>query len=349
MLSANLELNSKHYQASDKQIVKFTLTNNSDEILSVLKWGTPLEGINDDMFWVQKGEEVAVYLGRIMKRAAPRPEDYATLNPKESISTDFDLSNVYDISNSGNYTVEFDSHVLDIGTEEPKTLAENVARTGDSKSQKVRSNKVDFTLLEDRKAKQSRGVSLEWSQELSAEAFISSFRACSTQQRNLLKNALEEAEKMSNEALNALSNTSEDKRDRSARYLEWFGSYSAQNYDHATSNYNKIASTIKNKKIIFNCSMVDCGGDGVFAYVYPTRPFQIFLCGAFWKAGMTGTDSKPGTIIHELSHFDVLAGTDDNVYGQVKCRELAKRNPIEALVNADTHEYFAENSPPLEM
>ena len=53
--------------------------------------------------------------------------------------------------------------------------------------------------------------------------------------------------------------------------------------------------------------MVDCGGDGVFAYVYPTRPFQIFLCGAFWNAGMTGTDSKPGTIIHELSHFDVLA------------------------------------------
>ena len=204
-----------------------------------------------------------------------------------------------------------------------------MTQTGDSKSQKVRSNKVDFTLLEDRKAKQSRGVSLEWSQELSAEAFISSFRACSTQQRNLLKNALEEAEKMSNEALNILSNTSEDKRDRSARYLEWFGSYSAQNYDHATSNYNKIASTIKNKKIIFNCSMVDCGGDGVFAYVYPTRPFQIFLCGAFWKAGMTGTDSKPGTIIHELSHFDVLAGTDDNVYGQVKCRELAKRNPIE--------------------
>ena len=115
MLSANLELNSKHYQASDKQIVKFTLTNNSDEILSVLKWGTPLEGINDDMFWVQKGEEVAVYLGRIMKQAAPRPEDYATLNPKESISTDFNTSNVYDISNSGNYTVEFDSHVLDIG------------------------------------------------------------------------------------------------------------------------------------------------------------------------------------------------------------------------------------------
>ena len=341
-LSANLELNSRQFKASDRQIVKFTLTNNSNESVNVLKWETPLEGINDDMFWVKKEEDVAVYLGRIMKRAAPEPEDYVTLDPKESISTDFDLSEVYDISKSGNYTVEYDSHILDIGTEEPKTLAEKVAKTGDSRTQRVRSNKVEFNLLEDRSPKQSQGVALEWSERLSAAAVVPNFRACTTKQRTLLKDALTEAKKMAKEVQSILSNTPGP---NSRRYIEWFGVLTAQNYDRVKGNYNKIATALTSEKIIFNCSLVDCSGDGVFAYVYPTRPFEIFLCNAFWRAGMAGTDSKPGTIIHELSHFNVLAGTDDNVYGQVRCRQLAGTDPSEAIANADSHEYFAENTP----
>ena len=62
---------------------------------------------------------------------------------------------------------------------------------------------------------------------------------------------------------------------------------------------------------------------------------------------MTGTDSKGGTIIHELSHFNVVAGTDDHAYGQTAAKRLAKRSPKKALDNADNHEYFAENTPAL--
>ena len=59
----------------------------------------------------------------------------------------------------------------------------------------------------------------------------------------------------------------------------------------------------------------------------------------------SGTDSRAGTLIHEMSHFNAVAGTDDHVYGQSSARSLAISNPADALDNADNHEYFAENTP----
>jgi peptidyl-Lys metalloendopeptidase len=69
------------------------------------------------------------------------------------------------------------------------------------------------------------------------------------------------------------------------------------------------------------------------------------VCNAFWSAPSTGTDSKAGTLVHEMSHFNVVASTDDWAYGQSAAKSLAISNPSKALDNADTHEYFAENNP----
>jgi peptidyl-Lys metalloendopeptidase len=67
---------------------------------------------------------------------------------------------------------------------------------------------------------------------------------------------------------------------------------------------------------------------------------QIFLtCAAFRH------HSRGGTLIHEMSHFDVVAATDDIVYGQDGARALADSNPDDAIKNADSHEYFSENTP----
>jgi peptidyl-Lys metalloendopeptidase len=48
-----------------------------------------------------------------------------------------------------------------------------------------------------------------------------------------------------------------------------------------------------------------------------------------------------------MSDFNVVAATDDVVYGQAGARELADEDPDAAITNADSHEYFAENTPPL--
>lgn len=53
------------------------------------------------------------------------------------------------------------------------------------------------------------------------------------------------------------------------------------------------------------------------------------MCNAFWSAPVSGTDSKGGTIVHEMSHFNVVAGTDDIVYGQSGAKSLALSNPAQ--------------------
>jgi len=48
-----------------------------------------------------------------------------------------------------------------------------------------------------------------------------------------------------------------------------------------------------------------------------------------------------------VSHFNVVSGTDDIVYGQAGAKNLAATDPNGALNNADSHEYFVENNPSL--
>lgn len=77
------------------------------------------------------------------------------------------------------------------------------------------------------------------------------------------------------------------------------------------------------------------GCSDTYAYVYPDTFGYIYLCGAFWSAPATGTDSKAGTLIHESSHFTKNGGTEDYVYGQSSAKSLASSNPAEATENAE--------------
>jgi peptidyl-Lys metalloendopeptidase len=126
-----------------------------------------------------------------------------------------------------------------------------------------------------------------------------------------------------------------------ARYTTWFGTYSSTRYSTVRTHFNNIDSALNNQALVFDCSCTD----SAYAYVYPTQPYKIYLCNAFWSAPNTGTDSRAGTIIHEMSHFNVVAGTDDHAYGQTAAKRLATRTPNKAVDNADNHEYFAENTP----
>ena len=128
----------------------------------------------------------------------------------------------------------------------------------------------------------------------------------------------------------------------------WFGAHDSDRYATAMSHYEKIDAAYRTKHIVIACKGSKCS-NSIYAYVFPTEPYKIYVCGAFWDANITGTDSRAGTLVHEMSHFDIVAGTDDVVYGQPGAKQLAVRDPDSALANADTHEYFAENEPDLPM
>ena len=129
-----------------------------------------------------------------------------------------------------------------------------------------------------------------------------------------------------------------------SRYTTWFGAANSGRFDTVSSHFDAIRSAFQTAPIVVDCSC----DDPYFAYVYPNQPYTIYVCNAFWTAPATGTDSKAGTLVHEMSHFNVVAATDDHVYGQSACRGLATSQPSLAVQNADSHEYFAENTPPLE-
>ncbi|MDQ3902371.1 MAG: M35 family metallo-endopeptidase, partial [Thermoproteota archaeon] len=289
-ISVSIKVMSSEVRATDRQNVRFTLTNNSDETICVLKWNTPLEGINNNIFRIEKDGKVAVYLGKLVKRGTPRPEDYATIEPRSSVSSEVDLLESYDISEPGVYDVTYVGRILDIGTERPEILSRRFLEQPHSPIQPIQSNVARFTLLEPREPLQINGISVDWltkNRNILAMQ-IPSFNSCSATQQSDLNSALKEAEKIAKEAMNALSNTPEGRRSQANRYKEWFGSFDKSRYDKVTLNFSNIWDALSNRTITFNCSGAGCGASD-YAYVKAGSPYEIHLCNLFWSAPLSGT------------------------------------------------------------
>jgi peptidyl-Lys metalloendopeptidase len=166
-----------------------------------------------------------------------------------------------------------------------------------------------------------------------------SFLNCTASQQTDLLSARNQASTYSG---NANSYLQSNPSLQGPRYVSWFGVYDATRYSTVANHFTAIGSAMDTAPVTFDCG---CKKKKIYAYVQSGNPYQITLCGAFWGAPMAGTDSKAGTLIHEMSHFTVVADTDDVVYGQSGARNLAISDPARAITNADSHEYFAENTP----
>jgi peptidyl-Lys metalloendopeptidase len=325
------------FRADQPLNLTFKLKNNTNTTLYVLKWLTPLEGFNSNMFQIEISGEKAVYIGRTVKRAAPRPEDYEKIKAGETVKKELNLAEAYAVYKAGDYKVEYKSTLLYAGAKKPSDMGKEAP----FKPKGLQSNVVSFKLVESREPPSEIMLRIP----TKVDAKIPVFQNCSQDQQNQITAALADAEGISTTAATDLDGLKEECRPKAERYKTWFGAYSGSRYRTVNSNFLKIKAALVGETITFHC---DCN-DPYFAYVYPTQPYDIWLCNAFWPAPLTGTDSKAGTIVHEISHFNVVAGTDDHVYGQVNCQNLASNSPILAIENADSHEYFAENTPPISM
>lgn len=125
VLVANLELPDALH-VNEPVTLKFTLQNQSDKALYFLKWYTPLEGISGQIFRIERDGQLIPYEGILAMRAAPTPESYILLEPGESVSAEANLSNAYDFSQPGKYTIAFlspyISHIAYSETEMAKSV-----------------------------------------------------------------------------------------------------------------------------------------------------------------------------------------------------------------------------------
>lgn len=329
-LRTSLEIANTSLTNQDDVVVRFTLTNDGTEKAFVLKWQTPFEGVDDDLFTVARDGEPVTYLGRHIKRPAPTVADYLVLEPGQSLSADVELSALYDMRFTGEYTVHY-NHVL-----------QSLVRGADTET---RSNAVSFWIEGQAWAPPSEpAAGNDDGDDVDTRALTPTFVGCSSSRQSSIISALSTSETYSANAYTYLqTRTTTAQRNASTRYKTWFGTQTSSRWNNVQGHYLSIRNTIQTKTITFDCT---CTED-YYAYVYPNSPYRVYLCNVFWTAPTTGTDSKAGTIVHELSHFNVVAGTDDWAYGQTACKSLATSNPSRATDNADSHEYFAENTPSL--
>jgi peptidyl-Lys metalloendopeptidase len=335
------------FKGADPVAIDFTLTNPTNEKVQVLVWRTPFakEGVTENIFDVAAGRTGAAagggrsqvgYIGPIIKRRPPGPEDFITLGPGESRTASVNLADYYAIYQQGDYSVTYRAAPANL-----PPIAGDAPLASPLRKIVAPSNAVTFSVTEARTPAPKLAPAL-------AAGSGPSFDQCTATQENDLKLAIPEARKIAAAALQILKSTPSDQRPHAARYKMWFGAHNSERYATVTSHYEQIEGAYRTKHIVIACKGSKCSND-TYAYVFPTEPYKIYVCGAFWAANISGTDSRAGTLVHEMSHFDIVAGTDDVVYGQPGAKQLATRDPDSALANADTHEYFAENEPDLPM
>ncbi|GAB1596253.1 M35 family metallo-endopeptidase [Lysobacter claricitrinus] len=321
-------------QSSFLGAVDVEVTNTSNRTVRMPAWQLPSQFLQSDLFSVTHDGRDVAYEGPMIKRGLPQAADFMVLRPGETVRTSVDLSAFYDLSSTGEYTVTYKTPLqhASLSSGEMLIASNGLPMVAQSASLKLWVDGTD---------------QLGGTRELKAQAKPSagatvvngvSYKSCTTSQISTAGSAVNAARTYSENAKGYLNGGTVG-----ARYTTWFGAYTSSRYSTARQHFVNIDSAIDQSggQVTINCGC----NQSYYAYVYPTRPYEIFVCRAFWSAPLTGTDSKGGTLIHEMSHFNVTAATDDHVYGQSGAKSLAASNPDQALDNADNHEYFAENNP----
>lgn len=331
-LSTTLEAQKGFIGVAEDAVVKITYRNDSAEDIYLVRWQTALQGVEGNLFDVSRDGQEVPYTGRLYKRATPRAEDYIRIPAGTSRSADVELSSVYDLSRTGEYSIRYRIALQD------GLRADNTKAVSGLAPRNLESNVVFLGVERNERALDAVEKLVQIDEAIQEKALAPSYVSCSSSRQSLLVTALNNAQGLSQRSRDYLNNLPTASRSTDVNYKTWFGAYTAARYSGVTSDYVNLYSAMSTKSFVFYC---DCT-DSSYAYVFANQPYKVHLCGAFWSAPALGTDSKAGTLVHETSHFTVVAGTQDYVYGQTACRSLATSNPAHAVHNADSHEYFAE-------
>ena len=177
---------------------------------------------------------------------------------------------------------------------------------------------------------------------------LADFRHCSLQEQS-------DIEKARFNAFDALSAATVQITRENGAYRTWFGRWDAVRAKFVRTTISSLKNHIRTSKITYVCQSYGSGAcdGGTYAYVYPTDSATIYLCPPYFELPVLSdatflevfnSGTRAGTIIHEMSHYDVVGGTNDNCYNRDVCSEFAINSPNQAAHNADSFQYFAEDT-----
>ena len=112
--TVSLSTAQSEYSASQDVLINVTISNPSNHSVRILKWLTPMDGVEEPLFSVKVNGEPVTYIGAIYKRPAATGNDYMTLKAGESVSTSINLGDYYDLSATGQYEILYaaESYIL---------------------------------------------------------------------------------------------------------------------------------------------------------------------------------------------------------------------------------------------
>jgi peptidyl-Lys metalloendopeptidase len=240
------------------------------------------------------------------------------LEPGQSVQVEHDISQAYNFTSSGEGQYSFQANNLFYQVTDDGTIATIIA------NEEGTTTSLSGNLGITRRSLDKR------------ETYV----GCSDSMQSDIQAGSTAAKQYASNALSYLYWNLRRHRTAPPRFTTWFGSLTSTRRDIVTSHFSNILYND------FSTYTYDCTcTEEYYAYVYPDDFGHVYLCNLFWGAPTTGTDSKAGTLIHETSHFIENGGTLDYAYGQEACMALAQSDPDAAVMNADSHEYFAENTP----
>lgn len=324
------------YQVGEDVKCEVTITNTDSRDYHLLARHTPLEGLKDDIFSVSKNGQKISYDSIMMKRGLPSVEEYVLIKAKSSLLSSVDLSEAYSFGSAGVYTVQ-----LETGLQ---------FRQDRLATQHVLSNAVEFSLAESQnQPKMTHGAIARLNVLTLTDSLVGGSPKAPKLAGKYGPGQANDTTKAYTLAYAAVTKSIASTTGNPTLYKKWFGTpYNAK----VRENYKTMNSSMESKQFtLFSFpspkdtpSRDECE-KGVFAFTY--QGYQtIYLCESYFAASLTGTDSKMGTIVHEMSH--AVAMTDDvrlngiSVYGQSGCLNLASKYPTLAANNADNYEYFSE-------
>jgi peptidyl-Lys metalloendopeptidase len=282
--------------------ISFTVSNPGTTDETFLQWGTPFEGIWDDMFEIRDEDfNIVTYAGILMRRGeVPIDSEFVTIAAGESKSVIVDLGSNYEFKTTGKYMVR-----VNLPQYSQLTYENN-------------EKQVEVFQLETVPERKPVGAPQAWTN-------------CNSNQISITNAAISSSITAASRSVSCL-NTGCD-----TLYSTWFGTYTDSNWNHVSNIFRQVHARLNNYEFNGYCNAPQCNAN-TYGYVYPSdTTFTVHLCALFWSI----PNERENTIIHEMSHFNSLGRTQDYTYGENNCRNLARTNPNNACRNADNICYFS--------
>lgn len=324
--------------------IDIAITNYGNRPLRLSKWELPSGYRDRVLFEVTRNGQPVTYLGRILELGPLPASDYVSIKPGETLRSTVDLSDAYDLRKSGDYVVTMRSplhHARD-GQGRRMLQADGLPAAMTSRPLRLWVDGADLIGAIDASALRKPARDTELTAQAVEQYLGVTYTGCTVERRNQASTAILNArllnvDVLSHFTLNLLNGST-------PRYVKWYGAHTPARYDTVKTNHSKISTAFLQSagQINIDCSC-SLGTSNTYAYVYPAFPYTIYVCALFWPQPQVGTNTKAGTLIHEMSHFGVVAGTDDIAYGITGARNLAISNPAYAIRNAENYLFFAEN------